>query len=153
MELRDASPSEARAAARWIAAMDPWRSLGYRPAALGRWLARATATHRVRVAVDPVGRRARVLGVAVVQPGVLLGDFIALLAVRPDAAGRGIGRAMMSDIERATFPGRRWLYVSHDAANRAAARFYARLGFRAVARLPDMVAAGRTEVLRRKARP
>jgi ribosomal protein S18 acetylase RimI-like enzyme len=47
---------------------------------------------------------------------------------------------------------RRWLYVSCDAQNRGALRFYRRLGFRAVGRLPDLVAPGRVEILLRRAR-
>jgi ribosomal protein S18 acetylase RimI-like enzyme len=77
---------------------------------------------------------------------------VALLAVRPEAAGRGIGRALMARMERRAFPKRRWLWVSSDTRNRLAARFYAKLGFARVARLPDLVRNGRTEILWRKGR-
>lgn len=84
------------------------------------------------------------------QPGVLLGDFIALLAVRSEEAGRGVGRALMEWAAAKTFVDRRWLFVSADAGNQVALRFYRRLGFVAVGRLPDLVRAGRTEILLRK---
>ena len=50
------------------------------------------------------------------------------------------------------FARRRWLFVSCDAGNRAALRFYRRQGFARVGRLPDLVRAGRVELLLRKAR-
>jgi ribosomal protein S18 acetylase RimI-like enzyme len=132
--------------------MEPWRSLGYEEARLGTWLERATATHRVRVAEGEGPGEVMIQGLVVVQPGVLLGDFVALLAVREEAAGRGVGRALMAAVEEETFATRRWLYVSHDGRNRAAASFYKALGFVRVGRLPDLVAAGRTEILLRKGR-
>jgi ribosomal protein S18 acetylase RimI-like enzyme len=141
--------------------MEPWRSLGYEVERLGAWLERATATHRVLVAEEGEGAgagagerpgEATIQGLVVVQPGVLLGDFVALLVVREAAAGRGIGRALMAAVEEETFATRRWLYVSHDGKNRAAASLYKSLGFVRVGRLPDLVAAGRTEILLRKGR-
>lgn len=150
IQVQIASAALAQGQARWIATLNPWREMGYEPRRLGRWLGRIAraATHRVLVASD--GRRT--LGVIVVQPGVLLGDFIALLAVRPEAAGQGIGSALLQAVEQETFSRQRWLYVSHDASNRTAARFYRRQGFRRAARLPDMVVDGRTEILLRKGR-
>lgn len=147
MRIRKAEPALARRQAAWIAGIDPWRSMGYQAAPLGRWLARLARVGQVQV----IG--ASVDGIVVVQPDVLLGSFIALLAVRPEAAGAGVGRALVEQVAGQVFRERRWLYTSSDAGNRAAARFYRKLGFSRVARLPDMVRAGRTEVLWRLARP
>ena len=72
---------------------------------------------------------------------------IALLAVRPEMLGRGVGRALVEAIARLTFARRRWLYVSSDSANRPAARFYAKLGFERVGKLPDLVRPGHVEIL------
>jgi ribosomal protein S18 acetylase RimI-like enzyme len=122
--------------------------MGYRSSPLGRWLARwARAGGALAV------RKGRsLLGIAVVQPDVLLGDFIALLAVRPEAAGGGVGRALVEAIAERTFKRRRWLWVSSDAGNRGAAAFYRKLGFTRAARLPDLVRQGRSEILWRRAR-
>ena len=148
MRVQRADPARARRQADWIVSLEPWRSLGYRPAPLGRWLSRCARKGGVLVASEgPV-----LLGIAVVQPDVLLGDFIALVAVRPESAGRGVGRALVEKIATRTFVRRRWLYVSSDAANRPAAAFYRKLGFQRVARLPDLVSAGHTEILWRRAR-
>lgn len=149
LRVKRAEPALARRQGAWIATIDPWRSLGYSAAGLARWLARSARARRVFVAV--VG--GDVAGVLVAQPDVLLGDFIALVAVRPDHAGKGVGRALVADAERRCFARHQWLYVSSDAANVDAARFYRRLGFRRVARLPDLVRAGRAEILWRKPRP
>jgi ribosomal protein S18 acetylase RimI-like enzyme len=129
--------------------MEPWLSLGYQRAGLARYLRRMARATQVLVAEE----QGHVLGVVVYQPDFLLGQFIALLAVRPAASGRGLGRALVARIERETFKKRRWLYVSSDSANRSAAHFYKKLGFARVARLPGLIRDERTETLWRKPRP
>jgi ribosomal protein S18 acetylase RimI-like enzyme len=168
--IRLATPARAARQGRWIAAMEPWRGLGYGAAGLGRYLARAARAGEVLIAeaargpARAVGRgraragarpgaRAETAALLVLQPNVLLGSFVALLAVRPEAAGRGLGTGLVAAAEARTFTSRRWLYVSADAGNAGALRFYRKLGFRRVAVLPDMVRAGRTEVLLRKGAP
>lgn len=146
MRIRRAKPSQASLQAAWIASMEPWRSLGYTRAALARYLGRMARRRQVLVAVAGPA----VLGIAVWQPDVLLGHFIALLAVHPDAAGQGVGRALVARIAGDTFRKRRWLYVSSDSGNRSAAAFYRKLGFARVARLPDLIRDGHTEILWRK---
>lgn len=153
MRIRKARPSESRAQAEWIAGSEPWRSLGYRAAPLTRWLGGCARRGLVKVAVERSGGRDLVRGIIVVQPEVLLGRFIALLAVPEAAAGQGVGRALVADAALQTFRSARWLYTSADQGNRAARSFYRKLGFVQLARLPDLVRAGRNEILLRLARP
>src|SRR5262249_40986836 len=108
MRSRRADARLARRQAGWIVGIEPWRSPGYAEKPLGAWLARRARAGCVSV----IGKRRDVDGIVVVQPEVLLGDFIALLAVRPQSAGRGIGRALVDEVARRTFEQRRWLYVS-----------------------------------------
>jgi len=144
-----ATPAIARKQAEWIVGIEPWKGLGYRAPALGRYLARLAGDGDVWVA--RAGGRAPE-GVIVATDGFLLGGFIALLAVQPAASGRGLGRQLVAHVEARVFARRRWLFVSCDAENGAALRFYRRLGFTRVGRLPDLVRAGRIELLLRKPR-
>ena len=144
-----ASPVVARKQAQWIAGIEPWKGLGYRAQPLGRYLARLARTGDVWIA-RAVGQEPA--GIIVATDGFLLGGFIALLAVRPDASGRGLGQQLVAHVEARVFAQRRWLFVSCDADNRAALRFYRRQGFARVGRLPDLVRAGRVELLLRKPR-
>ena len=130
--------------------MEPWRGLGFREDGLARFLRRAARDRQVWLA--RATRRGSTLGLLVLQPDVLLGNFVAVLAVRPEVGGQGIGRRLMARAEDKTFGNRRWLYVSADATNRLALRFYRKLGFTRVARLPGLVREGRTEILLRKGR-
>jgi len=144
----------ARGQATWIVGIEPWRSLGYRAAALGRYLGRLARGGDVWVARRRRAGGARAgrapLAVVVATDGFLLGGFIALLAVKPEASGQGIGAALVAHVEARLRPRRRWLFTSCDADNSAALRFYRRLGFRQVGRLPDLVSRGRVELLLRK---
>ena len=149
MRIHRPEPATAWRQAQWIVAMEPWLSLGYRRASLARYLRRMARADQVLVAEES----GQVKGVLVYQPDFLLGQFIALLAVRPEAGGKGTGRALVARIEQQTFKTRRWLYVSSDSANPPAARFYKKLGFARAARLPGLIADGRTEILWRKQRP
>ena len=151
MRIARAAPAVARAQGSWIAALEPWRGLGYRADALGRYLARKAATGNAWVA--RAAGKGPPLAIAVVDDGVLLGGFIALLAVRPESSGQGLGRALVEHVAAQTFASRRWLYVSCDGNNAAALRFYRKLGFSRVGRLPDLVCQGRTEILLRKRAP
>jgi [ribosomal protein S18]-alanine N-acetyltransferase len=151
MEIVRATPASARAQAAWIVKMEPWRGLGYKAPPLGKYLGRMAREREVWVARQP-GRAGAMLGMVVVQDGFLLGGFVSLLAVRPEAVGQGVGRALMEHVAARIFTSRAWLFVSCDAANPAALAFYRKLGFRRVGRLPDLIKPGRVEVLLRRGR-
>ena len=134
------TPALARAQASWIAGIEPWRGLGYRADALGRYLGRKARARAVWIAQATA--RSAPLAIAVVDDGVLLGSFVALLAVRPEASGQGLGRALVDHLAARTFTARRWLYVSCDGKNLAALRFTASWAFRASAGSPIWSAPG-----------
>jgi len=149
-----ATPSLARAQSSWIVGIEPWRGLGYAAAPLGRYLARMAREREVWLArpAKETRRVAPPLGLVVVQDGFLLGGFVSLLAVRPEAAGQGVGRALMEHVAARVFATRPWLFVSCDAANARALSFYRKLGFLRVGRLPDLVKPKRVELLLRQGR-
>jgi ribosomal protein S18 acetylase RimI-like enzyme len=144
-----ASAAVARKQAEWIVGIEPWKGLAYRAEPLGRYLARLARGGDVWIAGTRDGTPD---GIIVATDGFLLGGFIALLAVRPGASGQGLGQELVAHVEARAFARRRWLFVSCDAANTAALRFYRRQGFARVGRLPDLVREGRIELLLRKAR-
>jgi ribosomal protein S18 acetylase RimI-like enzyme len=148
MDIVRATPALARAQSEWIVGIEPWRGLGYSAAPLGKYLARMAKEREVWVAKE--GRAP--LGLVVVQDGFLLGGFVSLLAVRPEASGQGVGGALMDHVAARTFRARAWLFVSCDSANRAALGFYKKLGFSQVGKLPDLIKPGRVELLLRKGR-
>ena len=143
-----ATPALAARQAEWISTIEPWLGLGYATARLGGFLRAAARGKNAFVARTESG--GAIVGIVVLQQGVLLGNFVSLLAVRPDSSRQGIGRALMAHAESQTFPARRWLFVSADSTNRAALRFYGKLAFARVGRLPDLISPGRTEILLRK---
>ena len=151
MEIVRATPALARAQSTWIVEIEPWASLGYQAAPLGRYLGRMAKEREVWVARE-TGRGKTPLGLVVVQDGFLLGGFVSLLAVRPDSAGQGVGRALMEHVAARVFQARAWLFVSCDAANPRALAFYKKLGFQRVGRLPDLIKPKRVELLLRRGR-
>jgi ribosomal protein S18 acetylase RimI-like enzyme len=151
MDIVRATPALARAQSSWIVGIEPWLSLGYEAAPLGRYLGRMAREREVWIG-NAGGRRPAPLGLVVVQDGFLLGAFVSLLAVRPEAAGQGVGSGLMEHVAAGVFAKRPWLFVSCDAANARALSFYKKLGFQRVGRLPDLIKPRRVEVLLRRGR-
>ena len=85
-----------------------------------------------------------------IRPPWLRGPYIELVCVFPPHQGRGIGDALVSWMETRTGSGEPNLWALVSAGNAGARRFYARLGFREVAPLADLVRAGCDEILLRK---
>jgi ribosomal protein S18 acetylase RimI-like enzyme len=151
MNITRATPAVARAQSAWIVGIEPWRGLGYSAAPLGRYLGRMAKEREVWLARER-SKAAPPLGLVVVQDGFLLGGFVSLLAVRPESAGQGVGRALMDHVAAHVFLQRPWLFISCDSANARALSFYKKLGFERVGRLPDLIKPGRVELLLRKSR-
>jgi len=157
MNIIRATPAIARAQSTWIVGIEPWRGLGYSAAPLGSYLGRMAKEREVWIAregkvKDKKSSGGEPLGLVVVQDGFLLGGFVSLLAVRPEAAGQGVGRALMEHVAVRVFDHRPWLFVSCDSANARALAFYKKLGFERVGRLPDLIKPKRVEVLLRRGR-
>jgi ribosomal protein S18 acetylase RimI-like enzyme len=137
------------AAAAWLgerlAAMDPWRRLGYAPDRLQGYLAAdSPALARYRLEVDGA-----LAGAMTVSWPWLHGPYLELLAVLPQAQGRGLGSALLQWLATQAAQSRNlWVVVS--AFNAGARRFYARHGFVEVGAVPGLVRDGLDEILLRK---
>jgi ribosomal protein S18 acetylase RimI-like enzyme len=86
---------------------------------------RATPVHRFRVAAD----RRRVVGYAVTGRAGSTG-YLQRLAVDPDAAGRGLGRALVADaLTWVRQHGGTWCVVNTQTTNERAIGLYVGMGF------------------------
>lgn len=132
-----------------LASMDPWRSLGYRPEALTRYLSRTDpALARYVIAVE--GETA---GVICIRYPWLMGSFLEVLAVFAPFQGRGIGKEVILWIEHLTHKACRNVWTTVSGENVSGQRFYAAMGFLEVAVLKDLILSGRNEILLRKLFP
>jgi ribosomal protein S18 acetylase RimI-like enzyme len=130
---------------RLVLASEPWITLGYGDSE-AEALARSSAADNLIVA------RAgdRVVGFALSTPGILLGEYLKLLAVEADRRAAGIGRRLMEELERRAFA--RWpnVYLCVSDFNTGARAFYHRLGYEEVGALRDLLLPGKAEILMRK---
>ena len=145
VRIEGAAGLDANDCRRLVLRNDPWRSLGYGEADIDR-IVRGSAADSVLLA--RVGDR--VVGFAHTAPGVLLGEYLKMLAVEPEQQASGIGRALMSELERRAF--QRWpnVYLCVSDFNQAARGFYRRLGYEEVGVLQDLLVPGQGEIFMRK---
>jgi GNAT superfamily N-acetyltransferase len=146
-DLRPLDPALAGDLARGLAAMDPWRTLGFSAQALQAYLGRDDPALQ-RYVADVGGWPG---GVLALRRPWLRGPSVELLAVFADQQGRGIGKAMLDwACDQARQAGEPNLWACVSDFNAPARAFYARQGFAEVAPLSDLVAEGRAEILLRK---
>lgn len=143
MSLRPMFAGDIEVLAPALAALDPWRTLGFSAAGLAGYLGRDDGALTRMVAE----RDGAAVAVVVLRRPWLRGPYIELLAVLPTAQGGGLGRQL---VEWAAAQGGGNLWACVSAFNAAARAFYARSGFAEVAELPDLVVAGQQEILLRR---
>lgn len=143
--MRPLRPDEIPALAAQLAAMEPWRRLGYGAGALATYLGRDDPALR-RMVTERDGQPA---GLLALRAPWLRGPAIELLAVLPDHQGGGLGRAMV-EWAAAQAAGAANLWACVSEFNGAARAFYHSAGFAEVAPLDDLVAPGFAEILLRR---
>lgn len=79
-----------------------------------------------------------------------MGPFIELLACFDPFRGIGLGREILSFLERRLKPGTANLWTTTSSFNKQALDFYRHMGFEVVAELKDLVRKGYDEILLRK---
>ena len=140
------SEAEASALGALLAAMAPWRTLGYTATALQRYLWRQDATlYRYAVVVQD-----RPIGVVCVRYPWLRGAYLELIGLEATVQRRGIGREIVHWLEGQARLAAHNVWVLVSAFNAPARTFYARQGFAEIGTLKDFVRPGADEVLLRK---
>ncbi|GKT07480.1 N-acetyltransferase [Desulforhabdus sp. TSK] len=131
---------------RRLAAMEPWRTLGYRPETLLNYLHRHDAgLDRHAIVIE--GQTAGVLSV---RYPWLMGPYIELFAILGEYGGKGLGGEVLQWVESRFLANSRNLWATVSAFNTLARSFYRRQGFEEVARIKDLVIPGFDEILLRK---
>jgi len=130
-----------------MAEIDPWARLGI----TRERLVAAMTGDDGRVAGLEAVVEGTPLGLIVFVPGWLYGPYIRLLAVLPQAQGRGLGTALIDRLAEDTRKvGQANMWVCASTFNIDALAFYDRLGFRRVGVLDGLVVADEDEVLLRR---
>ncbi|MDR3459108.1 MAG: GNAT family N-acetyltransferase [Verrucomicrobiae bacterium] len=137
--------TEARFCAAFMAASDPWLTLGLNVETIFRGL--TNPAREVHVAEL---KHQRVVGALVLHLDGLLNGYIQTIAVHPEAQGHGIGTRLMHFAEERSLRHSPNVFLCVSSFNRRAQTFYERLGYQRVGELPDYVVQGHTEILMRK---
>ncbi len=126
--------------------LDPWRTLEYRADSLAAYLSRPDSSFS-RFTVKSSGHPA---GLVALRQPFLRGVYLELLALFPPYQGLGLGREIMTWIERKSRPHTKNLWTAVSDFNHKARRFYQNIGFVEVARLENLIKEGHAELLLRK---
>lgn len=146
LTLRTLPPSEAEYIGARLAAMDPWKRLGYSASALGRFLTNPDPALN-RFAVHDANET---IGVVCIRFPWLRGPYLELLAIFPEAQGRGMGRAILTWLEEQARLTSSNIWAMTSEFNHRARAFYRAGGFVEIAPLPGLVASETSEILLRK---
>lgn len=125
---------------------EPWKTLGY---SQQDWLRifDPLAAGREGFVIEVDGT---VVGIALLRPKFLLGDYLELLAIAPTAQGKGLGTALLRHVEAMVFERVKNLFVCVSDFNHRARAFYERQGYQAIGPIPDLLVPGHAEILMRK---
>ncbi len=137
---------EAEFCARFMAASEPWLTLGL---TFEQALTRLTNPAR-EVLIAKV--EAQIVGVMILDLGGVLNGYIQILAVHPHWRGQGVGARMIAWAEERILRQSPNVFLCVSSFNERAQRFYARLGYERVGELPDFLTVGHAEIILRKTR-
>lgn len=143
---RTASVKDLRAAARRMAASDPWLKLGLDARRCFKSLA---APYRETYSASSGGVHA---GHVTINMNGLLRGYIQVLFVAEGRRGRGVGEGLMRFAEKKIFRDSPNVFLCVSSFNKGAIRFYRGLGYRKAGLLENFLAKGHDEILMRKTR-
>jgi GNAT superfamily N-acetyltransferase len=133
---------EAETLATACVGFDPYLTLGYRAETLATYLTRPDPSLE-RHAIETDGTLA---GVLALRKPWLRGPLIEMLALLPEAQGRGLGGQIL---DRCKAEAGKNLWATVSGFHHPARRFYARAGFDELCALPGIVAEDKDEILLR----
>ena len=142
--LRDAA--EARVCAGFMAASEPWLTLGLTAEQIFQRL--TNPAREVHVAE----LEHQAVGVLVLHLDGPLNGYVQTVATHSGWRGRGLGTRLMSFAEERIFRQSPNVFLCVSSFNHRAQKFYERLGYESVGELPDFLVPGHSEILLRKTR-
>jgi ribosomal protein S18 acetylase RimI-like enzyme len=139
-----ATPAEAEACAAFMAASEPWVTLGREPETCLRLLQDPALERYVAYTEE------RLAGCLVLNlQGPFVG-YVQVVCVAPDFRDLGLGSALVAFAETRIFRDHPNVFLCVSSFNQGARRLYERLGYTQVGELPDFIQAGHSEFLMRK---
>ena len=138
--------AEAEACAGFMAASDPWVTLGRGPEALLPML-RDPARECYGALVDE-----RLAGCLVLNLHGPFAGYLQAICVAPGFRGQGLGAELVAFAEARIFREHPNVFLCVSSFNSGARRLYQRLGYAPVGELTDYLVAGHSEWLLRKTR-
>ena len=138
--------AEARFCAGFLAASEPWLTLGLTSEQAFQRL--TDPTREVYVATV----NGQVVGLLILFLDGTLKGYIQTIAVHPDWRSRGIGTHVIEFAEERIFRISPNVFLCVSSFNRRAQKFYERLGYQRVGELTDFVVKGHSEFILRKTR-
>jgi ribosomal protein S18 acetylase RimI-like enzyme len=144
--IRAARASDLAPLARSLAGQPLLERYGTDAAALERSLSSALARGDGLAVAEEAGAP-RGLAWFLVEGTFALGGYLKLIALAPGAEGRGLGGALLDEVERQVAARSRHLFLLVSHFNDGARRFYARRGYREAGALPSLVREGIDEVV------
>ena len=136
--------TEARFCAAFMAASEPWLTLGFAPEQIFQSL--TSPSREVHVAE----MENQIVGALILFLDGPLNGYIQTLAVHPGWRERGLGMRLMQFAEEKIFRQSQNVFLCVSSFNHRAQKFYGRLGYQRVGELPDYLVNGFSEVLMRK---
>ena len=140
--LRDVA--EARFCADFMAASDPWLTLGVTAGQIFQRLTDPAREVHVALMDD------KIVGTLILHLAGPLNGYIQTIAVHPDWQQRGLGRRLMTFAEDRIFRQSPNVFLCVSTINLRALKFYETLGYQRVGELPDYLVEGFTEIMLRK---
>jgi GNAT superfamily N-acetyltransferase len=138
---------DAASVAKWMPTIDPWVRYGLTSERAQSRLGVGMARGDIVLTADLDNRKACGFGWCIPAGAFDLSPYLRWIAVHPELAGAGVGTALMAAFEQEALAHGKDMFLLAADFNVGAHRFYERQGYSQIARLPDYVVTGVSELL------